>query len=281
MQNVLAAVIQLNSGPDPEQNRQQAGELISRAAGRGAQLVALPEFFTCIGPPDQIVAAAEPLDGPTRQFLAEMARTHSITLVGGSFPEQTETLGRIRNCSLIFGPQGELLSCYRKIHLFDIDLPDGVTFCESSFVEPGSELALADSPVGRIGQSTCYDLRFPELFRRLSEERADVFVVPAAFALATGRDHWEVLLRARAIENQVFVVAPGQHGKHGKTLHTFGRSMIIDPWGTVLATATDGPGIALAELDFERMASIRRHLPSLASRTGVGGFPVAKKPAAD
>ena len=272
MRSLLAAVVQLCSGTDPAENREQAGQLIEQAASRGASLVALPEFFTCLGPPETIVAAAEPLDGPTSRFLASTARRLGITLIGGSFPEQTGHPGRIRNCSLTYGPEGTRLACYRTIHLFDVDLPGGVTFCESSFVDAGDEIVLAHTPAGPIGLATCYDLRFPELFRRLTADGAELLAVPSAFARATGRDHWEVLLRARAIENQAFVLAPGQWGRHGSTLETFGRSMIVDPWGLVLASAGDGPGIAVAELNFERLAQIRRELPALASRRPLDSF---------
>lgn len=261
----IVAAVQMNSTDDKTGNQESARSLITEAAGRGAKLVALPELFNCLGNPDTIVSNAEPVPGPTSELMRELARELQITLLAGSLGERCEG-DKIYNTSLLFGPTGELLAKYRKLHLFDIDLPGEVTFRESEFMGFGDRIAVTDTNVGRLGQATCYDLRFPELFRMLVDLGAEVIVIPAAFAMATGRDHWEVLLRARAIENQCFVIAPNQFGRHGENLQTYGRSMIIDPWGTVLAKATDGSGIITAEIDFDQLTRVRSHLPCLQHR---------------
>ncbi len=259
------AAIQMNSTDDKTENLASARRLVTEAAGRGASLVALPELFNCLGPPETIVANSEPIPGLTSELMSKLARELQITILAGSLGERCEG-DKIFNTSLLFGPDGDLLAKYRKLHLFDIDLPGEVTFQESDFMGFGDRIAVTDTDVGRLGQSTCYDLRFPELFRLLVDDGAEVIVVPAAFAMATGRDHWEVLLRARAIENQCFVIAPNQFGRHGESLQTYGRSMIVDPWGTVLAKAPDGSGVITAEIDFDQLVKIRSHLPCLQHR---------------
>lgn len=265
MSRQIVAAVQMNSTDDKTENQESARSLITEAAGRGATLVALPELFNCLGQPETIVSNAEPVPGPTSELMSELAREFKITLLAGSLGERCEG-DKIYNTSLLFGPTGELLARYRKLHLFDIDLPGEVTFRESEFMGFGDRIAVTDTNVGRLGQATCYDLRFPELFRLLVDEGAEVIVIPSAFAMATGRDHWEVLLRARAIENQCFVIAPNQFGRHGGNLQTYGRSMIIDPWGTVLAKATDGSCVITAEIDFDQLARVRSHLPCLQHR---------------
>lgn len=269
MDRFIAAVVQMSSRDDKEANLEAAARLIGLAASRGADLVVLPELFNCLGSPEKIVAAAEPIPGPTSEQMAGLAAEHNITLVAGSIAEQSEEPERVYNSSLIFGPGGEQLACYRKIHLFDIDLPGTVTFQESSFMRPGSRVVVTETPLGRIGQATCYDLRFPELFRRLVDDGAEVLVVPSAFTLATGRDHWEPLLRARAIENQCHLLAPDQFGKLSPTIQTYGRSMIVHPWGTILAGVADGEGIAVAEIDLAAQRDIRRRLPALEHRRNI------------
>jgi len=255
----------MTSSADKSENLATARRLILQGAERGASLIALPELFNCLAQPETIVSQAEPIPGPTSRAICELAARCQVTLVAGSIAERCET-NEVYNTSLLFGPDGMLLARYRKLHLFDIDLPGSVTFRESDFLASGDRLAVTETKLGRLGQATCYDLRFPELFRRLVDLGAELLVIPSAFTLATGRDHWEVLLRARAIENQVFVIAPNQYGHHGANLHTYGRSMIIDPWGTVLATAPDGEVLITAELDFDRLAQIRRRLPCLTHR---------------
>jgi len=265
---MIAAVVQMTSGSDLPRNLARAGEWIAAAARRGAELVALPEMFPLIreeGAGSSHPDAQEVPGGPVLRFLSERAAAHRIVLAGGSFPERIPGDARVFNTSTVFGPAGELLALYRKIHLFDIDLP-GATHRESSRVAPGSEIVVAKTASCTLGLSVCYDVRFPELYRQLVERGAQVLLVPSAFTVPTGRDHWEVLLRARAIENQCFVVASAQFGDHNASRRSFGRSLIVDPWGTALCTVPDGEGIGLAELDFERQAEIRRRLPALRHR---------------
>ena len=266
MNRLIVACVQLTATTDKAHNVATATRLVESAAAAGARLVALPELFNCLGEPEEIVEQAEPVPGPTSEAMSQLAGRLGITLLAGSLAERHQADRRVSNTSLLFGPDGLLLATYRKLHLFDIDLPDQVSFQESSFVAPGDEIVVTDTPAGRIGQATCYDLRFPELFRALVDRDATLIVIPSAFTQATGRDHWQVLLRARAIENQAFVIAPNQYGRHAPGIQTYGRSMIIDPWGTVLATAPDGEGTITAELDFDRLEQVRARLPALAHR---------------
>jgi predicted amidohydrolase len=265
---MIAAVVQMTSTADLEANLARAGELVGQAAVRGAELVALPENFALMR--EEGAGAENPHaqalpGGRVPRFLAELAVRHRIVLAGGTFPERVAGEARVFNTSTVWGPEGELLGVYRKIHLFDVDLP-GATHRESARVAAGSELAVAKTEACTLGLSVCYDVRFPELYRTLTERGAQVLLVPSAFTVPTGRDHWEVLLRARAIENQCFVVASAQFGEHNASRRTYGRSMIVDPWGTVLCTAPDGEGVALAELDFARQDDVRRRLPALRHR---------------
>ena len=265
---MIAAVVQMTSGSDLARNLARAGELIAAAARAGARLVALPENFPLLreeGATGPNPHAQEVPGGPVLRFLSEQAATHRILLAGGTFPERIPDDPRVFNTSTLFSPSGELLALYRKIHLFDVDLP-GAVLRESSRVAPGAELVVAKTDACTLGLSVCYDVRFPELYRGLVERGAQVLLVPSAFTVPTGRDHWEVLLRARAIENQCFVVAAAQWGAHNPSRHSYGRSLVIDPWGTVLCTVPDGEGYALAQLDFERQADIRRRLPALRHR---------------
>jgi predicted amidohydrolase len=276
MSRHTVAAVQMTSVSDKSKNLATARRLVSQADERGASLVALPELFNCLAQPDTIASQAEPIPGPTSQAMSELAAKCQVTLVAGSIAERCDT-NKIYNTSLLFGPDGVLLAQYRKLHLFDIDLPGCVTFRESQFVAMGNRLVVTDSVIGRLGQATCYDLRFPELFRLLVDLGAELLVIPSAFTMATGRDHWEVLLRARAIENQLFVVAPNQYGRHSENLHTYGRSMIIDPWGTVLATAPDGEGLITAEIDFDQLGQIRSRLPCLQHRRNLEQLPPARE----
>lgn len=262
---ILAAAVQMTSTADKQENLDQAAHWVELAAKQGAQLVVLPELFNCQASREVMLANSEPVPGPTSDLANSWAKRWGITLVAGSILE-TAADGKGFNTSLTFDPDGNLKSVYRKLHLFDVDLPGEVTFKESDFVEPGSRIEVAETPCGRIGMSICYDLRFPELYRRLADRGADIITVPSAFALATGRDHWEVLLRARAIENQAYVVAANQYGPLSAELVTYGRSMIIDPWGIPLAVAADGPGVTMAAIDLDRAKSIRQRLPALQHR---------------
>lgn len=266
-----AAAVQMTSGRNKESNWETAERWASAAAESGARLVALPELFNVFGPFAEVIDQAEPIPGSTSERLAELARRLRITLVGGSLLEREGGTGRTYNTSLLFGPDGRQLARYRKMHLFDVDLPGQVTLQESAWLAAGEEIVVAESRLGSIGMATCYDLRFPELFRELVDRGATIVCLPSAFTMATGRDHWAVLVAARAIENQVYMIAPNQYGRHDDSLSSYGRSTIVDPWGTPLATAADGEGFALAEIDPARIASIRRSLPALTHRRLMAG----------
>ena len=263
MTRVVAAVVQMTSTTDVEHNLAAAEALVSEAAGRGASLVALPEnfaFLRCEGEP---VPEPQRLDGPWVARMAGLARRTGVTLVLGSIPEAVPGETRVHNTCLVLGPDGSLLARYRKIHLFDIDLPGMEHLKESRSVLPGSELVVAKTPAGPLGLSICYDVRFPELYRRLAFAGARTLLVPAAFTEVTGKAHWELLLRARAVENLAYVLAPAQVGVHGPGRASHGHALIVDPWGSLLAQVPDGEGIALAELDYDRQDLLRRRLPAL------------------
>jgi deaminated glutathione amidase len=265
------AACQLNSGEDRAANLKAARELLNTAAAAGADLAVLPEYTDYLGPRRQ-APPPEPVDGPYATSLADAAAGHRMWVVAGSFHEAGAGDGRTYNTSLVFDRTGAMVAAYRKIHLYDVEIPGRVSFHESRTVAPGDRLVTVDMDGVRVGLSICYDLRFPELYRRLVDgpdgpgTGAQVIVVPAAFMLHTGRDHWEVLLRARAIENQCYLVAAAQIGDHDPGRTCYGRSMIVDPWGTVLAQAPDTTGVTTAEVDLARMAQIRAELPSLTHR---------------
>jgi predicted amidohydrolase len=260
------AVCQLNSREDRAENLRVARELLERAAAAGASLAVLPEYVDYLGP-GQGAPKPEGVDGEFAQFFASAARELGIWVHAGSFHEAGPDDSRTYNTTLIFDPSGSLAATYRKIHLYDVEIPGRVSYHESKTVAPGSSTVVAEIDGVRTGLSICYDLRFPELYRRLAVAgSARVLVVPAAFMMHTGRDHWEVLLRARAIENQCYVVAAGQIGNHEPGRTCFGRSMIVDPWGTVVAQAPDTVGVVTADLDLSRLEQIRAELPSLANR---------------
>lgn len=259
----LAATVQMRSDSDVERCWAVSDALIRRAAGYGATLVATPEATNYLGPHDRKVTSAEPLEGPTVSRYRELAAELGITLLIGSVNERSDESGRCYNTSVLLGPTGGLLASYRKMHLFDVDVPDGVRFFESNTTAPGDEPVVVQTALGTIGLSICYDLRFPRLYQELVDRGAEILAVPSAFTLTTGRDHWHPLLRARAIETQCYVIAPGQHGHHDdKGLrNSYGHSLIIDPWGTVVADCADGVGLALAEVDLERVRRIRQGMP--------------------
>jgi predicted amidohydrolase len=261
-----AAAVQTSSGEDKSRNLRTAFALVEQAAAAGAQLIALPEMFAFYGRPAQILAAAEEIPGPTSQALCDLARRLAVTLVAGSLCERSTQPAKGYNTSLIIGPDGTVLAQYRKRHLFDVQMAGQVSCRESSWLLAGEKICATSTDCGRIGLAICYDLRFPELFRELVDAGCELFCIPSAFTLATGRDHWEVLLRARAIENQAYVIAPNQFGQHTPGLTTYGHSMIIDPWGTVLATAADGEGVIMAEIDLARVVAVREQLPALVHR---------------
>ncbi|MFB9239558.1 carbon-nitrogen hydrolase family protein [Plantactinospora siamensis] len=259
------AVCQVNSREDRKANLEVAAELLDRAAAAGADLAILPEYVDHLGPADT-APVPEERDGEFAAFFAAAAARHGMWVHAGSFHERGPDPDRTYNTSLIFDRTGRLAGSYRKIHLYDVEIPGRVSYLESRTVAPGAEPAVVPVDGLPVGLSICYDLRFPELYRRLVELGARVLVVPAAFMLHTGRDHWEVLLRARAIENQCYVIAAGQIGDHEPGRTCFGRSMVIDPWGTVLAQAPDVVGVTVADLDLDRLERIRTELPSLANR---------------
>ncbi len=259
-----AAAVQLNSNADKARNLATAERLVRAAAADGAELAALPEKWNLLAGGEELVAGAEPLDGPSLTAARGWARELGIHLLAGSIAERGEG-EKVANTSVLIGPEGEELAVYRKIHMFDVDA-GGVSYRESEHERPGAEIVTG--PVGELiaGLSVCYDLRFPELFRILALRGARVLTVPSAFTAATGRDHWEVLLRARAIENQAFVLAPNQIGRAAPHFDSFGHSAIVDPWGKVLAMAADEECFVAAELDLVAQEHVRESLPALANR---------------
>jgi deaminated glutathione amidase len=261
------AAVQLNSNADKARNLAAAEALVRAAAADGAELVALPEKWNLLAPGEELVAGAEPLDGPSLTAARGWARTLGIHLLAGSISERAADAAEEKpfNASVLIGPDGGALAVYRKIHMFDVDA-GGVSYRESAHEQPGADIVTA--PVGgiEVGLTICYDLRFPELHRILAARGARLLTIPAAFTTATGRDHWEVLLRARAIENAVFVLAPGQVGKAPPHFDSFGRSAIVDPWGVVLATAPDEECFVAADLDLAAQDKVRASLPALANR---------------
>ncbi len=261
-----AAAVQLNSTADPAANLAVADRLVRAAAAAGAELIVLPEKWTAMGDDEQLRATAELLDGPAIAWACAIARELRVELVAGSIVERVEGQEKLANTSVHVDRNGELKAVYRKLHMFDVEVA-GRAYRESDLEQPGEEIVLSGTADGvELGMSICYDLRFPELYRILAVRGARVFPLPAAFTLATTRDHWEALLRVRAIENQAFVVAANQIGEHPGGNRSGGRSMIVDPWGLVLAQVADVEGYAIAELDFERQREIREQLPSLANR---------------
>ncbi len=258
-----AAVCQMRSTSDGAENLRQAEELVRAAAAGGATFVATPENTNYLGPHGEKVRLAEGFDGSTCALFSSLARELAIHLLLGSFNEKSPVAGRCFNSSVLFGPDGAQLAVYRKIHLFDVDVPDGVSFRESAMVAPGSEVVVAATALGPVGLSICYDLRFGELYRALVLRGAQVLTVPSAFTAVTGKAHWETLVRARAIEAQAFVVAPGQVGEHGDSglRESHGHSMIVDPWGRILAEVPGGIGFAVAEVDLGEVARVRAAIP--------------------
>lgn len=259
-----AAVVQINSGADRESNIEVAGRLVKAAADDGAELVVLPEKWSLLGDGRALAEGAETLDGEAVQAARGWAITHGVNVLAGSFTEVSAE-GLPTNSSVLIDPAGEIVAEYAKLHMFDVEA-GGVEYRESEHERAGSALATADIGGFRIGLTVCYDLRFPELFRALLDRGATVYTVPSAFTTATGRDHWEPLLRARAIENQAYVLAANQTGTADPSYDSWGHSMIVDPWGSILAEAGGGEGYAIADLDPARQAEIRRKLPALDHR---------------
>jgi predicted amidohydrolase len=257
----------MNSGDDQASNLAAADELLERAAAEGADLAGLPEVWAYLGSAKRHRELAEPIPGPTSAWLAERARRHRMWILGGSYLEADGE--HVFNTSVLVSREGEIVARYRKIHLFDVDLPGQPPLRESFTYTAGDEIVSADTELGRVGLTICYDLRFPELFRALAVRGAEIVFVPSAFTFETGKDHWEPLLRARAIEDQCYVVAPaqwGEWGRPGENRRCFGNSLVIDPWGTVIARVEDGVGIACANLDLEHLRRVREQLPALRHR---------------
>ena len=262
----LVAAAQMTSTADRARNLDVALRLVAEAADRGALLVGLPENFAFMGREEERIAGAETVDGPTIAALRDVARRRRVHVLAGSIAEKIPVPGKTANTSVLIADDGAVVATYRKIHLFDVSIPDGARYAESRTVEPGAEVVVAPTALGRIGLTICYDLRFPELYRRISALGADILCIPSAFTSFTGKDHWDVLVRARAIENQAYVLAPAQVGRHSPTRTTFGNAMVVDPWGVVLARCPDREGVCVARLDRARLEQVRRELPALEHR---------------
>ncbi len=260
------ALVQMNSGDDKGKNVRDALDGIDRAAATGASLVALPEVWTYLGPETGRRDAAETIPGPLSDALADRARQHGLYVHAGSVYERVAGEPRLYNTSVVYDPNGDEVARYRKIHLFDVDLDSDTAYNESNDVAPGDEIVTFEINGVTVGLAICYDLRFPELFRILALRGAEVIILPAAFTMVTGKDHWEPLIRARAIENSVYIVAPAQVGQHPPGLWCFGRSMVVDPWGVVTAQATDQPTVLTSHLDLGYVEAVRRQVPSLKNR---------------
>ncbi len=260
---MIAAVLQMNSTADRRANLEQAAGLLARAAAQGAGLAVLPEHFGLLLPEGRAPKAPEPLRGPTLDFLAGQAKDLGLWIVGGSFAQRAAD-GRVHNTCPLVDDQGRLRAHYQKIHLFDLSLPGGRALTESRHVAPGRRLVVAETPLGPMGLSICFDLRFPELYRRLRLKGARVLAAPSAFTASTGRDHWELLVRSRALENQCFLLAGAQWGEHAPGRASHGQAVIVDPWGKILAQCPPGVGLACAEVDPLGAVRVRRVLDSTA-----------------
>lgn len=272
MQSVKAAVVQMVSGRDPVLNLESAATLVAEAAQQGAQLIVLPENFAVYNPVDlpSLAEIAGDPQAPFQSFMSRLAKQHRIWLVGGSIPvrpARDDNDPRVFSSCLVYSPEGELVARYDKLHLFDVDITDAQgRYRESERFRYGDSVVVFDTPFARIGVAVCYDLRFPELFRALTERGAEIIVLPSAFTRLTGQAHWEILVRARAIENTCFLLAAGQGGRHDARRETFGHSMIVDPWGVVLAGLGEGEAVAVANLDTRTLSNVRERLPSIAHR---------------
>jgi len=263
------AAIQMASGPNMGANLLETERLVSEAAEAGAGMVVLPENFAFMGKQeeDKLELVEKDGEGPQQEFLAGLAKRLGIWIVGGTIPMEASTPDKVRAACLVYNDQGERVARYDKIHLFDVNLVEtDERYEESGTIEPGDKTVVLDTPFGRLGLAVCYDLRFPEMFRRLLDEGAELLVLPAAFTAQTGKAHWEVLVRARAIENLCYMVAAAQGGFHVNGRETHGHSMVVDPWGEILAELPTGAGSVVAPLDLERQAATRRSFPSLEHR---------------
>ena len=267
MKSYLAAALQMNSVPDLQKNLAQAEDLVELAVRQGAELVTLPENFSFIGDEAAKIAQAEEICQASEKFIKTMAQRYQVTLLGGGYPAPTQT-GKVYTTALLVAPNGQELSRYEKAHLFDVNLPDGNTYQESSNILSGKHLpsVYPSKDLGNLGLSVCYDVRFPELYRHLSQMGAEVLMVPAAFTAYTGKDHWQILLQARAVENTCYVIAPAQTGFHNARRQSHGHALIVDPWGVILADAGEETGLAIAEINPSRLEQVRLQMPSLKHR---------------
>ena len=265
----LAAAVQMQSGDDVAGNLEQARGLLEEASAKGAALAVLPENFALMAKRsrEKTAIAEQPGKGPIQAFLAETARSLDLWIVAGSLPLVSPDARRTYGASLVFDPDGTLKAVYRKIHLFDVDLADSnESYRESRSMYPGDDIVVVPTPLGTLGLSICYDLRFPELYRELVDAGATVLSVPAAFTETTGRAHWHTLLKARAVENLAYVIAPGQTGTHPDERRTYGHSVIVDPWGKVLGELEQGSGVVVAPIDLARTERLRKEFPALTNR---------------
>ena len=256
------------SGPEVSANLSEAGRLIGEAVAAGARLVVLPENFAVMptNDADRLQVMEQNGQGPIQDFLSTQASRHHIWLVGGTIPLESRESAKVRAACLVIDDRGQRVAHYDKLHLFDVNLDNGEQYIESATIEAGEDVVVVDTPLGRLGLAVCYDLRFPELFRRMLDEQAEIFAVPSAFTATTGKAHWEILVRARAIENLAFVVAACQGGSHANGRETYGNSMIVDSWGEVLDRLAHGPGFVIADFDRSRMQAARSSLPSIEHR---------------
>lgn len=262
---VRVGVVQMDSRTDKQANLIKAQKLIEEAVENGAKLVSLPEYFNFIGPAEDEPAAAETIPGPTTEMLASLAKDKGIWLHGGSILEKMPGRNKMLNTTVVFDPNGEMIARYSKIHLFDVGVKDGPDMVESSTRDSGTEIVVCDTGLGKVGLTICYDMRFPELYRILTLRGAKIIIVPAEYTMFTGKDHWEPILRTRAIENQIFVLAPAQIGMK-PLFQAYGRSLVIDPWGTVIAKAPDVEAALVTDLDMDYLESVREQIPCLKNR---------------
>lgn len=263
---MLVAAVQLTSKANKKKNLAVATALMTRAVRQGAELIALPEYFSCVGTRAELNKEAEKYgEGPAYQTVRDFAKKNEVYVLAGSIPLVIDKKSdkRLTNRSILFGPDGNEMGHYDKIHLFDVDLTEGPSYRESDTFKPGAELSVVDTPFGKVGLTVCYDLRFPELYRSLALKGARVIFVPSAFTMYTGKDHWLPLLKARAIENQVYIIAPAQFGKHNERQASYGKACVIDPWGNIIALAPDCETVIVADLDFKFLNKVRKELPAL------------------
>jgi nitrilase len=268
MTKTVCAAVQMASSPNVGANLIEAGRLVAMAAEQKARLVVLPENFALMGwsETDKLQVAETEGQGPIQEFLGKTAEKHKIWLVGGTLPMQSSP-GKVRAAALVFDERGQRVGRYDKIHLFDVDVPgSGEQYRESNTIDAGDAAFVVDTPFGRLGVAICYDLRFPELFRQMAERGMDILAIPAAFTARTGAAHWDILVRARSVENLCYTVASNQGGYHVNGRETYGHSMIVDPWGKALATLPSGAGVAVAEIDLERLGKVRASFPVLQHR---------------